>query len=292
MTNLLEIRRRLKATSNIAQILEAMQVITYTKIRKNQDKIKQSRNYQDRIGTLIGTVINASGQSQHPWLGGEPSTGQTLLLVYPAQEGFASEFDRQLSRSINKFLADRPDRAKVMILGRKANLHLSVNKDLADPELVPLSASPTFAEAKVLSQTIGQGYLAKKYRAAFFAYNSFRSILSQPTLIKQLLPLPAGDLRPETVPTLYFWEDQPPKLLEKLLGNYLAAWLFQIMIDSRISELYTRLRTLRSATDNAKDLAKELANSLNKTRQALITQELSNIFSSFLILKGGDEQTL
>lgn len=291
MTNLLDIRRRLRSTDNIAQILEAMQVISYTKIRKSQDRIKQSQAYQAGLLDLLALSLAAGARLEHPLIRPNAGTAQVLVLLRPAQEGFASEFDQQLSRQVNCFLEQRQakTRTKVMVLSRKRGLHLTLRSDLAAEEFRSLAAEPSPDEAGRVARSISTDYLAKKYQKVYFAYNTFKSVLSQPTQIVQLLPLEIPVVKPGGA-ALYFLEDRPSGLLDQLLPNYLAARIWQILVESHISELYTRLKTLRSAGDNAKEMIVEITNNLNKTRQSLITQELTNIFSSFLILKGGEEQ--
>ena len=294
MSNLRDIRTRIKSVKNTAQITKAMQMVAATKMRRAQQSAINLRPYATSLDDLAGHLYANIGKDEisHPLLQGGTKSGKTAVVVITSEKGLCGPLNTNLLRDVLK--ADAADKVYISV-GRKGRQFLARMKKnlLADFEL---KDSPTFSESKTISRFILQKFEEQQFDQIEIYYNRFVNTLSQVATRYPLVPIGAGVLEDarglgETEKTErlekkssekfpYNFEPDADVLLGKLLPYYVHLELYEKILESRASEHSARMVAMKNATDNAKQLIKDLTLEYNKARQASITNEILEIASA------------
>ncbi|MCE0497192.1 MAG: ATP synthase F1 subunit gamma [Methylacidiphilales bacterium] len=294
MSNLRDIRRRIKSVKNTAQITKAMQMVAATKMRRAQQSALNLRPYATSLDDLASHLYANIGKDEisHPLLQGGTKSGKIAVVVITSEKGLCGPLNTNLLRDVVK--ADAADKVYISV-GRKGRQLLARMKKnlLADFEL---KDSPTFAESKTISRFILQKFEENQFDRVEIYYNRFVNTLSQVATRYPVIPIGAGVL--ETARGLgetekadrlekksaekfpYNFEPDADVLLGKLLPYYVHLELYEKILESRASEHSARMVAMKNATDNAKQLIKDLTLEYNKARQASITNEILEIASA------------
>lgn len=280
MSNLRDIRRRIKSVKNTSQITKAMQLVAAAKMRKAQEQALVGRDYLTQLEEVIKNLRENLEEFNHPLLEQQKHTGKRLVLLISTDKGLCGGLNAQLLKKLLSFEGDTP--TDYVTVGRKLSLSLGkLNKPLLadwhieDP--VP------FAKTQPITTFLTSSFLEKHYDAVYIAYSYFINTLSQEARIERLLPIldDAQKKEPISSPTTfnkdYLFEPSEQSVLNTLLPLALNQSVYQRIVEARASEHSARMVSMKAATDNAKQMIDALTLDYNKARQAAITSELLEI---------------
>ena len=292
MSNLRDIRRRIKSVKNTRQITRAMQLVSSSKMKRAQDAAIAGRPYALLLADLLDTVgekLDLSGaEIQHPFF--EKREVRTRgILVVSTDKGLCGPLNTNLFRKIaDEVKGD----AKFVTIGRKATQYISRTKRdlMAD---FTVSDKAGFAELRPMLKLLVDAFLNGEVDTIEVAYPSFVNVLVQEPVIQHLLPI--VDMREalEQIKSRVPGESQildarsdkremafepsADKILEELPALYINVIIHQLVLESRAAEYSARMVAMKAATDNASNLVDDLTLDYNKARQAAITQEILEI---------------
>jgi F-type H+-transporting ATPase subunit gamma len=281
------VRRRIKSVQSTAKITRAQELIAASRIIKAQQRAHEAEPYSREITAAVEAVVSRSGQIDHP-LTREPSDPKrAAVLVLTSDRGFAGGFNANVLREfqgLRRLLADHHVEPVPFVSGRKGiSWHRFREIDMA-AEWSGYSDTPAFENARVITEALLAAYNQPTDEGGVdeihIVYTDFVSMLTQEPVVRRLLPLVIEETTepPDAGPLpVYDFEPSPEAVLDALLPWYVESRIFYCLLDSAASEIASRRRAMKSATDNANDLIEQLSREANKARQSEITQEISEI---------------
>jgi F-type H+-transporting ATPase subunit gamma len=255
-----------------------MQFVAASKLKRAQDATLSARPYSQKIDELIADLAVVIGPDDHPLLA-RRDEGKRLIVLITSDRGLAGPFNTNTIRFAAQEITTHSGDLAVVTVGRKG-------RDAMRRARVPMEAHfegfgdrPTFADVLPLARLITEDFLAGTYARVDVIFSQFVSTLTQRPSLDRLLPIePAEDT--EGIPgNQFIFEPNPSAVLEQLLPRYIAARLFQAVLENKASEESSRMVAMRNATDNAEDLIQDYTLAYNKVRQSNITREMIEIAS-------------
>ena len=275
-----EIKSKIKSVQNTRKVTRALEMVSASKIRKAQDRMKVSRPYARVMKQVIGHLAQASTDYRHPYMVERSDVKRVAYVIVSSDRGLAGGLNNNMFRKlVTEFRQwqSKGVEVDVVTIGTKASVffrRLDVN----------IIASVThLGDAPHLEQLIGvigvalDGYRAGTIDRVFVCYNDFVNTMTQKATTDQLLPLPASDSLETTHDWDYIYEPNPVEVLDSVLTRYIESLVYQGALENLASEHAARMVAMKAASDNATKLIGTLQLVYNKARQAAITQEISEI---------------
>jgi len=287
MATLREVRRRIGSIRNIAQITRAMQMVAASRMKRAQDAILAARPYSDELRDALARVVAAVEADVDPLLARRP-VQKVGLLVITTDRGLVGSLNANAIRGVLRHVAE------VSAEGEEGRVELSAvtvgrkGRDSLRRAGIPIAAHfaqlgdrPSFADVTPIARVVTDDFLAGTYDRIEIAYSTFINTLSQRPVIRTVLPVerPSMGERETETNDEYLFEPSPQAVLGRLLPHFVAVDLYRAVLENRASEQSAQMVAMRSATENANELIGELTLVYNKTRQANITREMTEIAS-------------
>ena len=275
-----EIKTKIKSVQNTRKVTRALEMVSASKIRKAQERMKQSRPYARLMRQVIGHVAKANSEYVHPFLAERAEVKRVGYLVVSTDRGLAGGLNSVLFR---KLLADmREWQAKgveidVVTIGQKATVFFRRLQVNLVGSVTHLGDRPELSQLVGVIKVMLDGYSAGTLDRVFVAYNDFVNTMSQKPRQDQLLPLPPSDSLESKHDWDYLYEPDAQTVLDHVLTRYVESLVYQAVLENLASEHAARMVAMKSASDNATKLIGTLNLVYNKARQAAITQEISEI---------------
>jgi F-type H+-transporting ATPase subunit gamma len=281
-----EIRTKIKSVQNTRKITKAMEMVAASKMRKAQDRMRATRPYGDKIRNIAAHLAYANSEYKHPFLVKRATEGggNVGLLVVTTDKGLCGGLNTNALRVAFTKIKEWQAAGKQIQVSPIGNKGFGFMQRLG---------------AKIVSHVTGLGdtphldkligpvkvqldlYSKGEIDALYIVYTRFINTMKQEPAIEQLLPLPTDRLTPDAHATKgtwdYIYEPDPKEVLEQLLVRYIEQIVYQSVAENMASEQSARMVAMKAASDNAKTVIDELTLVYNKTRQAAITKELSEI---------------
>jgi F-type H+-transporting ATPase subunit gamma len=281
------VRRRIRSVQSTAKITRAQELIAASRIIKAQQRAHEAEPYAREITAAVEAVVSRSGQIDHP-LTREPSDPKrAAVLILTSDRGFAGGFNANVLREaqgLTRLLGDNRVEPVPFVSGRKGITWHRFRDITMGAEWAGYSDTPQFENARVITQSLLDAYNQPTEEGGVdeihVVYTDFVSMLTQEPVVRRLLPLEIEetDEPPPSGPLpVYDFEPSPEAVLDALLPWYVESRIYYCLLDSAASEIASRRRAMKSATDNANELIEQLSREANKARQAEITQEISEI---------------
>ena len=286
MPNLKDLKNRIESVKNTRKITKAMQMVAAAKLRRAQDAAEASRPYSERFNAVLASLAASVGNSENApvLLRGTGKHEVHLLIVMTAERGLCGGFNSniaKLARSHAAKLKEDGKQVKIITVGKKGRDALK--RDLGDyfVEHVDLSE---FKSIKYLNaQAIAKALLARfdnnEYDLATIFYSKFVNVVSQIPTAQQIIPaiFEEQSMAPDTA--VYDYEPDEETILADLLPRGVATQIFAALLENGASEQGARMSAMDNATRNAGDMIDKLTIEFNRSRQAVITNELIEIIS-------------
>ena len=276
-----EIRGKIKSVENTKKITKAMEMVAASKMRKAQERMRAARPYSDKIRNITANLSQANPEYTHPFMSSNDAK-TTGFVVVTTDKGLCGGLNTNLLRALTiklKELQTIGQDAQSVAIGNKGFGFLnrigakvvSHATQLGDKPMLDKLIGPV----KVLLDAYNEG----KIHAVYLCYTKFVNTMRQEAVIEQLLPLTADRLQADKGQHGwdYLYEPDAQTVIDDLLVRYVEALVYQAVAENMASEQSARMVAMKSATDNAGSVIGELKLIYNKTRQAAITKELSEI---------------
>lgn len=286
MATLREVRRRIASVTNIAQITRAMQMVAASRMKRAQDAILAARPYSDELREALARVAAAIDAEIDPLLARRP-VRRVALVVVTTDRGLVGSLNANAARAVLRHVAEVASEGgngvevSAITVGRKGRDALRRAGVPIAAHFAQLGDRPTFADVTPIARLVTDDYLAGTYDRIEIAYSTFINTLSQRPVVRTVLPVerPSMDEQESETNDEYLFEPSPAAVLSRLLPHFVAIDIYRAVLENRASEQSAQMVAMRSATDNAHELIGDLTLVYNKTRQANITREMTEIAS-------------
>lgn len=280
-----EIKTKIKSVQNTRKVTRALEMVSASKIRKAQERMKASRPYARAMKQVIGHLAQANSEFQHPYLVQREDIRRVGYIIVSSDRGLAGGLNNNLFRKLLGEIRNWHERGievDVVTIGQKASVFFRRIKVDMLASVTHLGDQPRVEQlvgvVKVMLDAYGAGNADKgRIDKVFLAYNDFVNTMTQRVAFDQLLPLPASDTQVARHDWDYIYEPDAQTVLEHVLTRYIESLVYQAVMENIASEHAARMVAMKAASDNANKLIDTLNLVYNKARQAAITQEISEI---------------
>jgi F-type H+-transporting ATPase subunit gamma len=281
-----EIRGKIKSVENTKKITKAMEMVAASKMRKAQERMRSARPYSDRVRNIASNLGKANPEYTHAFMRTNDVKAVGFIVV-STDKGLCGGLNTNVLRAFTSKLREVQDQgfnAQTVAIGNKGFGFLNRIGAQVVSHVTQLGDTPhlerLIGPVKVLLDQYAEGKLS----AVYICYTKFINTMRQEPVVEQLLPLSAARMEAETKEAGahgwdYIYEPDAPTVIDDLLLRYVEALVYQAVAENMASEQSARMVAMKAATDNAGNLIGELKLVYNKTRQAAITKELSEIVS-------------
>jgi F-type H+-transporting ATPase subunit gamma len=283
-----DLRRRIRSVRNTRKITKAMELVASARLRRAQARIEAMRPYADRMMELmVGTARAAASVHGLPLL---QRRDERTVAVLPltGDRGLAGAFNAQVLRHafvLERQLRGESKEVRWLASGRKGVSTLRFRQFEVAQSWTGFSDRPAYADAQAIAHRLIELYSAEEIDRAVVVYNHFVSPLVQTVVEQDVLPVPeqllhAGEEEAEHERALLgdvIYEPEPEEILARLLPVYVETEIYRALLESAASEQGARMTAMRNASKNAAELIDALTLSMNRARQAEITQEILEV---------------
>jgi F-type H+-transporting ATPase subunit gamma len=278
-----EIRRRIRSVKNMSQITRAMEMVSASKMRRAQRNVLATRPYADRMLDVMGELTErAVGAARTgTLLEIRPEVKAVGLIVVTPDKGLTGAMITNVLRRASRFILDERGRGRTietLAVGKKGRDFLVRTGQNMIAEITKLGDYPRLIDTLGIATNVINGFRERRYDEVYVVYSEFVNTLVQRPALKRLLPVEPPNESTEKKWD-YTYEPDQDEVLRELLPRFVEVQLYQAILESIASEHSARMVAMRNATDNAKELSRDLTLTYNKTRQANITKEVSEIAS-------------
>jgi len=284
--NLKDLKNRIESVKNTRKITKAMQMVAAAKLRRAQDAAEASRPYSERFNAVLASLAASVGNSENApiLLRGTGKQAVHLLIVMTAERGLCGGFNSniaKLARSHAARLKEDGNQVKIITVGKKGRDALK--RDLGDYFVEHVDLSEFKSIKYVNAQAIAKALLARfdnnEFDVATIFYSKFVNVVSQIPTAQQIIPAIFEDQSLASDTAVYDYEPDEETILADLLPRGVATQIFAALLENGASEQGARMSAMDNATRNAGDMIDKLTIEFNRSRQAVITNELIEIIS-------------
>lgn len=280
MPSMRDIKTKITATKKTSQITRAMNMVSASKLRKAEKKLRQFRPMTAKLKAIVEDVISTNPEVEHPLL--KPRTIKTTgYILISSDRGLAGPYNSNVFKTFAKLIEERHQDGKnyfVGTIGYKAYSYCRRNKyPLINSETIGSRDEVQFIDFQAMSRAFIQMYIDGKVDKIVVVHNHFVNTLTYKIEETTLLPLSDLVKHHERMVSEYLFEPSAESILVELLPIYVENTLYGIILDAKASEHASRMTAMKSATDNAKDVVTKLNLHYNRARQGAITKELTDI---------------
>ena len=276
-----EIRGKIKSFENTKKITKAMEMVSAAKMRRAQERMRAARPYADKIRNIAANLSQANPEYQSPYMRKDGASKVSGFIVVTADKGLCGGLNTNVLRAFTTKLRELQaagGTAQAVAIGNKGNSFLNRIGVKVVSHATQLGNTPTLemliGPVKVMLDAYDEG----KFDAVYLCFTRFVNTMKQEPVIDQLLPLTADKMQPVNSHSWdYLYEPDAQTVIDELLLRYIEALVYQAVAENMASEQSARMVAMKSASDNAGNVIGELKLIYNKTRQAAITKELSEI---------------
>ncbi|RNF82211.1 F0F1 ATP synthase subunit gamma [Montanilutibacter psychrotolerans] len=275
-----EIKTKIKSVQNTRKVTRALEMVSASKIRKAQDRMKVSRPYARVMKQVIGHLAQANSDYQHPYMTERKEVKRVGYVIVSSDRGLAGGLNNNLFRKLlGEFRKwqEQGVEIDVVTIGQKASVFFRRIKVNMLASVTHLGDQPKLEQLIGVVKVVLDGYSAGNIDRVFVCYNDFVNTMVQRAAFDQLLPLPASDTPVAKHDWDYIYEPDAETVLNHVLTRYIESLVYQAVLENVASEHAARMVAMKSASDNATKLIGTLQLVYNKARQAAITQEISEI---------------
>ena len=286
-----EIRGKIKNFESTKKITKAMEMISVSKMRRAQERMRAARPYSDKVRNIAAHLGHANPEYVHAFM--KPNEAKKVgLIVVTTDKGLCGGLNTNVLRSVTQMLRETQAAGmttQAVAIGNKGLGFLNRVGATVVANVTQLGDRPHLERLIGPVKVLLDAYAKGEVNAVYLAYTRFINTMKQEVVMDQLLPLSAVQMQEEARASEassgakhgwdYIYEPDAQAVIDDLLVRYVEALVFQAVAENMASEHAARMVAMKAATDNAGNVIGELKLVYNKTRQAAITKELSEIVS-------------
>ena len=285
MPSLKDLKTRIESVKSTRKITKAMQMVAAAKLRRAQDAAEQSRPYAERFNHVMGKLAASVGDSDSApkLLSGTGSDQTHLLVVMTAERGLCGGFNgniAKMARAEAERLKAAGKTVKIITVGKKGRD--AIKRDLSEHFIHHVDMSEVknvgYGDAQAIAADILDRFEAGEFDVAKIFFSAFQNVVSQVPTMQQVIPfeVSGGD---DDAGSFYDYEPDESAILAQLLPRAVATAIFSGLLENGASEQGARMSAMDNATRNAGEMIDKLTIEFNRSRQAVITNELIEIIS-------------
>ena len=285
-----EIRGQIKSFENTKKITKAMEMVSVSKMRKAQECMRAARPYSEKIRNIAANLGKANPEYVHAFMKTNDAKVAGVIVV-TTDKGLCGGLNTNVLRAVTTKLRELQSEGvstEAVAIGNKGLGFLNRVGAKVVSHVTQLGDKPhldkLIGPAKVLLDAYAEG----RINAVYLSYTKFINTVKQEPVVEQLLPLKADALKADGDAHSwdYIYEPDAQSVIDELLVRYVESLIYQAVAENMASEHSARMVAMKAATDNAGNVIGELKLVYNKTRQAAITKELSEIVSGAAAISG------
>ncbi len=297
MAGMKEIRGKIKSVQNTRKITKAMEMVAASKMRRAQERMRAARPYADKVRQIAAHLSSATPEYRHPFMVPNKDARTAGIILVTTDKGLCGALNTNVIRALVskcKELEQRGLAIETTAIGSKGLGFLGRFGAKVVSQVVHLGDTPHLDKLIGAVKVQLDAYAEGKLEAVYLGYTRFVNTMKQEAVLEQLLPLTpemfaarrndgAGAEATEAEPASrkfswdYIYEPDAQAVIDDLLVRYVEALVYQAVAENMASEQSARMVSMKAASDNAKTVISDLQLVYNKSRQAAITKELSEI---------------
>ena len=277
-----EIRGKIKSVENTKKITKAMEMVAASKMRKAQSRMRAARPYSDKIRNIAANLAQANPEYTHPFLVQQGKAKTVGIIVVTTDKGLCGGLNTNALRLVTtkiRELETQGNKIQAVAIGNKGFSFLNRIGAKVVAHAVQIGDTPHLDKLIGPVKVLLDAYQEGKLDAVFLVYTKFINTMKQEPMMEQLLPLAGEKMQADKGSHSwdYIYEPDAQTVIDELLLRYVEAMIYQGVAENLASEQSARMVAMKAASDNAGNVIGELKLIYNKTRQAAITKELSEI---------------
>ncbi|MFT4195092.1 F0F1 ATP synthase subunit gamma [Ottowia sp.] len=289
-----EIRGKIKTVENTKKITKAMEMVSVSKMRKAQDRMRAARPYAEKVRNIATNLGQANPEYVHPFMKANDAKRAGFIVV-TTDKGMCGGMNTNVLRAVTGKLRELQGAGvgiDTVAIGNKGLGFLTRIGAKVVSQVTQLGDTPHLDKLIGPVKTLLDQYAKGELSAVYLSYTRFINTMKQEAVVEQLLPLSAERMQEETRQSGtqhgwdYIYEPDAQTVIDELLVRYVEGLVYQAVAENMASEHSARMVAMKAATDNAGNVINELKLVYNKTRQAAITKELSEIVSGAAAISG------
>ena len=286
-----EIRGKIKNFESTKKITKAMEMISVSKMRKAQERMRAARPYADKVRNIAANMGQANPEYVHPFMKTNDARVAGMIVV-TTDKGLCGGLNTNVLRVVTNKLRELQAASvavQAVAIGNKGFGFLNRIGAKVVSHVTQLGDKPHLERLIGPVKVLLDAYARGEINAVYLSYTRFINTMKQEVVLEQLLPLSAAQMQADTLASEsasgakhgwdYLYEPDAQAVIDDLLVRYVEALVYQAVAENMASEHAARMVAMKAATDNAGNVIGELKLVYNKTRQAAITKELSEIVS-------------
>jgi F-type H+-transporting ATPase subunit gamma len=289
-----EIRGKIKSFENTKKITKAMEMVSASKMRKAQERMRAARPYADKIRNITANLSLANPEYRSPYMRVVAEQKKVGFIVVTTDKGLCGGLNTNILRVLTNRMREVQDKGGSVCAVAIGNKGFGFCNRIG---VKVLSHAVQLGDTPLLEKLIGpvkvmlDAFVAGELDAVHLCYTDFINTMRQEPVVEQLLPLSAARLQQSAAEKSqygwdYIYEPDAATVIDELIKRYIEALVYQAVAENMASEQSARMVAMKAATDNAGNLINEMKLIYNKTRQAAITKELSEIVSGAAAIGG------
>lgn len=278
-----EIRNRIKSVQSTHQITKAMEIVSTTKFKKFSKIVEDSKIYSKSIKEVLKNIASGVKSESHPLFDGRENPKRVCVIVMTSDRGLCGSFNNNALKKLEELRRNNPGKeVSVIAIGKKTREYCAKRDYDIKAVYSQLTPEIMFEKAKEISENIVEYYYSELFDEVYLIYNQYESAVVYNLTVEKLIPITRVESEENTS---YIFEPDAETVLSSLLPKYLNIVIYQGLLNNTASEHSARKNAMKNATDNAEEMIKSLNLQYNRERQAVITQEISEIVGGASALK-------
>ncbi len=271
-----DIKARIKSVRGTMQITKAMELVATSKLRRAKEKVEKSRPFFETLREAIGLIESSAEAKNSPW-SCEREISRTLYVVIAGDRGLAGGYNANIFRLAASLAVG--GEAVYLPIGKKAlEYYKHRNMPIYSSSFGYVSEIGV-GDSLAMAEILCRGYLNGEFDSVKIVYTHFSSMISQTPMSETLLPLSIDCEGGKTAEKDPVWEGEPEEILASIVPEYLGGVIYSAICEALASESGARRMAMNSANKNAEEMIDALMLGYNRARQAVITQEITEIVS-------------
>ena len=285
MASLKDLKNRIKSVKSTQKITKAMKMVAAAKLRRAQERAEAGRPYAEKMEKVVTSLAAGFGDDEGApkLLRGTGNSDNHLIVVMTSDRGLCGGFNSTIIRAVRKQIHQHQVEGKnvhLLCVGRKGYDQLRGEfKPLIAGRIPDITKNLSYEQAQRVSENLFEIFAEHKIDVVTIVFNKFKSAISQEVTFQQLIPLEIDTSAAAADAIPYEFEPEAETILEELLPRNITVQCFKALLENNASEQGARMTAMDNATRNAGDMIDKLSLVYNRTRQAAITTELTEIIS-------------
>jgi F-type H+-transporting ATPase subunit gamma len=290
-----EIRAKIKSFENTKKITKAMEMVSASKMRKAQERMRAARPYADKIRNITANLSKANPEYRSPYLRKIEGAPKTVgFIVVTTDKGLCGGLNTNVLRAVTGKMREvqaAGGQVQAVAIGNKGLGFLNRINAQVVSQATQLGDRPQIDKLIGPVKAMLDLFVGGQLDAVYLCYTRFINTMNQEPQVLQLLPLTAEHLQQTAEEKSqygwdYIYEPDAPAVIDELMTRYIEGLVYQAVAENMASEQSARMVAMKAATDNAGNLISEFKLIYNKQRQASITKELSEIVGGAAAISG------